>query len=118
MSFARNAVLFAAVLTIALAAGSQDKAAPTPVADPLHAWVAGSDPAALEAWVNQRLKDEDAEVAKLVAVTGPRTVENTLRPFDEAQNQLALAGDNAYLHFSLADSAALRDKGQIGRAHV
>ena len=28
-----------------------------PAADPLHAWVQGSDPAALETWINQRLAD-------------------------------------------------------------
>jgi len=89
-----------------------------PAADPLHAWVQGSDPAALETWINQRLADAQADVAKLLAVTGPRTVENTLRPFDDAQNQLSIAGNNAALLYSLADAAALRDKGQTMSAKV
>jgi thimet oligopeptidase len=89
-----------------------------PAADPLHAWVQGSDPAALETWINQRLGDAQADVAKLLAVTGPRTVENTLRPFDDAQNQLSIAGNNAALLYSLADAAALRDKGQTMSAKV
>jgi thimet oligopeptidase len=80
--------------------------------DPLHAWAQAKDPAALQTWVNERLAAEKADVAKLVAVTGPRTVENTLRPYDDAQNELAIAGNNAYLLFSLADSAAMRDMGQ------
>ncbi|MFP5204017.1 MAG: M3 family metallopeptidase [Acidobacteriota bacterium] len=80
--------------------------------DPLHAWVQARDPAALQAWVNERLATEKADVAKLVAVTGPRTVENTLRPYDDAQNELAIAGNNAYLLFSLADAAPMRDMGQ------
>jgi thimet oligopeptidase len=83
-----------------------------PAADPLHAWVQGTDPATLEAWVNARLDAEKADIAKLLAVTGPRTVENTLRPFDDAQNELAVAGNNAYLIYSLADAAPIRDKGQ------
>jgi thimet oligopeptidase len=86
--------------------------------DPLHAWVQGSDPAALESWVNQRLTAVDADVVKLLAVTGPRTVENTLRPFDDAQNQLAIASNNTSLLYSLADAAPLRDKGQAMTAKV
>jgi thimet oligopeptidase len=89
-----------------------------PSADPLHAWVQGSDPAAVEAWTDQRLADAQADVDKLLAVTGPRTVENTLRPFDDAQNQLSIAGNNAALLYALADAAALRDKGQAMTAKV
>jgi len=54
--------------------------------DPLHAWNAGEDPAALEGWVTQRLAASQALVDKMVAVTGPRTVENTLRTYDDAVN--------------------------------
>jgi thimet oligopeptidase len=85
---------------------------PAQTTDPLHAWVQAKDPAALQTWVNERLAAEKADVAKLVAVAGPRTVENTLRPYDDAQNELAIAGNNAYLLFSLADSAPMRDMGQ------
>ena len=89
-----------------------------PVSDPLHEWVSGGDPAALEAWVSQRLDAEKADIAKLYAVTGSRTVQNTLRPFDDAQNELSLAGNNAYLLYALAGSAALRDKGQAMASKV
>ena len=71
--------------------------AQSPAVDPLHSWVSGTDPAALESWVNQRLAEEQAAIDKLLAVTGTRTVENTLRPFDDAQNQLA-AGRQQRLH--------------------
>jgi len=74
--------------------------------------VQAKDPAALEAWVKERLAAEKAEVDKLLAVTGPRTVENTLRPFDDAQNELAIAGNNASLFYSLGDTAPMRDMGQ------
>lgn len=80
--------------------------------DTLHAWTGGADPAALETWVNARLAAEKADVDKLIAVKGERTVENTVRPYDDAENELALAGNEAYLMFSVGNSAPLRDKGQ------
>jgi thimet oligopeptidase len=80
--------------------------------DALHAWIGGDDPAQLERWVDQRLAAERASLSKLLAVKGPRTVANTLAPFDEAQNQLALAGDQAYLLFAVGKTAPLRDKAQ------
>ena len=83
-----------------------------PAADPLHAWYGGSDPAALEAWVNARLAAAKADIEKIVAVTGEHTVENTLAPYDDAQNELTLAGNEAYLMYAVGDAAALRDKGQ------
>jgi thimet oligopeptidase len=102
-----------AILSIACLAQGQPKSAPATV-DPIHAWIqCGDDPAALESWVDQRLAEEKADIDKLLAVTGPRTVANTLRPFDDAQNQLQLASNNAYLMYSLADKAAMRDKGQV-----
>jgi thimet oligopeptidase len=117
----RFRVKFFPVLALEVAAlsfSALEMAAQTPAVDPLHAWVSGNNPAALESWVNQRLDEEKADIAKLLAVTGPRTVENTLRPFDDAQNQLALANNNAYLAYSLADAAALRDKGQALTAKI
>lgn len=96
----------------ALCASAPQGPAQPATTDPLHAWVQAKDPAALEVWVDERLDAEKAAVDKLLAVTGPRTVENTLRPFDDAQNELAVAGNNTYLLFSLADAAPMRDMGQ------
>jgi thimet oligopeptidase len=107
------ALCFTAFQTTAL-----EMAAQQPAVDPLHSWVSAKDSAALESWVNQRLAEEAADIAKLLVVTGPRTVENTLRPFDDAQNQLAVANNNAYMAYSLADAAALRDKGQALTAKI
>src|ERR1022692_1800666 len=117
MHFARK-FFFSILLPAALITGVEIVSAQNAPADPMHAWVSGDDPAALETWVNQRLEDEKADVGKLLAATGPRTIENTLRPFDDAQNQLALAGNNAALLYSLADAATLRDKGQAMTAKV
>ncbi len=110
-----RASLFGLVLSLSgLAASAQaTPAIPTaPVADPIHAWIQAKDPAALEAWVNERLDAEKADVDKLGAVSGAHTVENTLRAYDDAVNELTLAGNNAYLLYSLADTANLRDKAQ------
>jgi thimet oligopeptidase len=115
--FLKSAPTLALIFTV-FAAVALESAAQSPAADPLHAWVGGKDPAALESWVNQRLAEEKGDIEKLLVVTGPRTVENTLRPFDDAENQLALANNNAYMAYSLADAAALRDKGQAMAAKI
>jgi thimet oligopeptidase len=113
----RFAALFALLLT-ALFAGTFEMSAQQLAVDPLHAWVSSSDPVALESWVNQRLSEEQADVDKLLAVTGARTVEHTLRPYDDAENQLAIATNNAFLLYALADAAAMRDKGQALTAKI
>jgi thimet oligopeptidase len=119
MKFAAKSLPLIAVFLAAFTAeAAEQKPAQQPSADPLHAWVAANDPAALQAWVDQRIAEEKADVDKLLSVTGPRTVENTLRPYDDAVNQLTIAGNNAYLIFSLADTAALRDKGQALEAAI
>jgi thimet oligopeptidase len=110
-----RASLFGLVFALsALSASAQaTPAIPTaPVTDPIHAWIQAKDPAALEAWVNERLDAEKSDVDKLVAVSGAHTVENTLRGYDDAVNELTLAGNNAYLLYSLAGTANLRDKAQ------
>ena len=105
MQIARSIALVAALLASTLPAGAQSP-------DPLHAWIQAQDPAALQTWVNERLAAEKTYIARLLAVTGPRTVANTLRPYDDAENELAIAANNAYLLYSLADTAPLRDMGQ------
>jgi thimet oligopeptidase len=106
-----------AALALSVAPGAIAQTAPS-TQDPFHIWVQAKDPVAAEAWVNERLNEEKADLDKLLAVTGPRTVENTLRPFDDAENALTLAGNNAYLLYSLADSAALRDEAQALTAKI
>jgi len=118
MRFHRLSAAVVAFVLLALTAAVAPLPAQQPTADPLHAWVQGNDPAALEVWIYQRLADAQADVDKLLAVSGPRTVGNTLRLYDDAQNQLSIAGNNAALLYSLADAAALRDKGQAMTAKV
>jgi thimet oligopeptidase len=78
----------------------------------LHAWEGGDDPAALDAWVHGHLRQADADVARLVAVKGPRNVDNTLRPYDDAVNELGLAALQASVLYGVGTTKELRDKAQ------
>jgi thimet oligopeptidase len=99
-------------LTSAFLAFPSQAAAPAK-SDPLHAWiVTGEDPAALDLWVGQRLAAAQKHLDRLMAVKGPRTVANTLLPFDDAQNELNIASNQTYLLYSVGNTAALRDRAQ------
>jgi thimet oligopeptidase len=113
----RIAAVGSLMMAFSMAAQGQVQAQ-TKAGDPLHAWNAGSDPASLEAWVHQRLAAAQADIDKVTSVAGAHTVENTLLPFDDAQNELAIAGNEAYLMFAVGDSADLRNKGQAMVAMV
>ena len=78
----------------------------------LHAWEAGDDPASLDAWVHQHMRRADADVARLVAVKGAHTVANTLRPYDDANNELILATAQASVLYGVGATKELRDKAQ------
>jgi thimet oligopeptidase len=80
----------------------------------LHAWErGGADSApALNAWVSARLAAHEAALAALLAVDGPRTPENSLRLYDQAIEQLALAGSQAGVLNSVAADKAVRDQAQ------
>ncbi|MBV8633498.1 MAG: Zn-dependent oligopeptidase [Burkholderiaceae bacterium] len=80
--------------------------------DPLHAWAGGSDPAQLEAWVGKHIAAAQKHIDRIVTVKGAHTVANTLRPYDEAWNELAIAGNEAYMMYAVGGNAALRDKAQ------
>ena len=77
-----------------------------------HAWEAGDTPASLENWVNAKLKSADAKVAELLAVTAPRTVENTLRPYDDAFCDISDAQAQAQVLYGVGATKELRDKAQ------
>ncbi len=86
----------------------------------LHAWEAdGADSAeALSAWVSARLAAHEAALAALLAVTGERTPENSLRLYDEAIEQLSLAGAQAGILNSVATDKAVRDQAQMEAQRV
>jgi thimet oligopeptidase len=81
------------------------------VSDPLHIWVGNPDAAQARAWADAHLAAAQAQIDALLAVKGERTVENTLRPFDEAQRELDLAGSGASLLTNASPNKELRDLG-------
>ncbi len=89
-------------------------------ASSLHAWEAGGAASAdaLSGWVCARLVAHEAALAALLAVEGARTPENTLRLYDEAIEQLNLAGAQAGVLNSVAPDRAVRDQAQIEAQRV
>jgi thimet oligopeptidase len=86
----------------------------------LHTWEAGGagSAPALSAWVVARLAAHEAALSALLAVDGPRTPENSLRLYDEAIEQLALAGAQAGVLNSVAADKAVRDQAQAEAQRV
>ena len=80
--------------------------------DPLHIWIGKLDRPVAEKWVGDHLAKEQKDVDALLAVKTAHTIENTLRPFDDAQNELGIAGSEAYLMFAVAPQKDVRDAGQ------
>ena len=80
--------------------------------DPLHIWVGNPDAAQAWAWADAHLEASQKQIDALLTVAGPRTVENTLRPFDEATRELDLAGSGASLLTNASPAKELRDVGQ------
>ncbi len=84
-----------------------------PVHSTVHAWSAAKTGASsLEAWATIRLEEYQRNIDRLLAVTAPRTVENTLRPFDDAQAELASVGQQASLLDSVHPEKDVRDQAQ------
>jgi thimet oligopeptidase len=106
-----RALLCAAALLPAVTLAATAPAA-TAAAPGLHAWEAGDSPAALEAWVNGKLKQADAAVAQLLAVKGARTVDNTLKPYDDAFGAIADTQAQAQVLYGVGATKELRDKAQ------
>ncbi len=96
----------------ALSAPAPAAAVPALSSAQLHAWEGGDDPARLDAWVHDHMQRADAAIARLLAVHGPRTVANTLRPYDDAINELSLAVAQSQVLYGVGATKELRDKGQ------
>ena len=86
-------------------------AAPAAVAG-AHAWDGDGTPAQLDAWVQARLKAAEAAIARLVAVKGPRTLDNTLKPYDEAFGAIVDAICQSQVLYGVGATRELRDKAQ------
>ena len=97
-------VVFLALLSVASAA-----AQPGPSSQPT-VWATKPDAAAFEKIVNERLADGQNSIDKLVAVKGPRTIENTLVPYDEALRQVNTGNYLANMMFQVHPDATFRDR--------
>jgi len=82
------------------------------VVDELHIWAGlkGADEA--KAWVESHLEASRAEIAALLAVSGTRTVVNTLEPYDRACWHLRMAGSQSGVMFMVHPLAGVRDAAQ------
>ena len=105
---------FAVVVACAVLPACAAAAAPTSAhgEKALHAWEGGDSPAALEAWVQDRLRRADADVARVLGAKGARSVPNTLRPYDDAVNELLLAVSQSSVIYGVGATRELRDKAQ------
>ncbi|NYF80691.1 M3 family metallopeptidase [Granulicella arctica] len=86
--------------------------APVKPVDPVHAWVGLKGASSLDNWVRWQIAEERRLIAGMLAVKGPRTVENTLLPYDRAEMHLTLAGDQGGIMFEVHPDKAVRDKAQ------
>ncbi|MGC2402189.1 MAG: M3 family metallopeptidase [Acidobacteriaceae bacterium] len=80
----------------------------------LHPWneTGELDAQGLETWVNARLELHGRQIDDLLAAEGARTLENTLRPYDDAVATLSGAGSLASLLDSVYPDKAVRDKAR------
>ncbi len=80
--------------------------------DSLHAWSGTVNPDSLTTWVMLHLKAEKEAVNQLITVNEPRTVANTLVPYDRAIAELSLAGSEAGLLYSVSPEKSVRDRAE------
>jgi thimet oligopeptidase len=73
-------------------------------------WASKPDAAAFEKIVNDKLALGQKSIDKLVAVKGPRTIENTLVPYDDAVREVNTGNYLANLMFQVHPDAAFRDR--------
>ena len=87
-------------------------AAIQPIPDELHIWSGLADADAANAWVEHHLASSRSSIAELLAVSGPRTVANTLAPYDRACWHLRMAGSQSGVMFMVHPLAGVRDAAQ------
>ncbi len=82
------------------------------VVDPLHLWNGLTGPEDAGRWVESHLQATRTAIAELVALSGVRTVENTLALYDRAVWHLRMAGSQAHVMFMVFPAAGVRDAVQ------
>ncbi|MGA8939961.1 MAG: M3 family metallopeptidase [Acidobacteriaceae bacterium] len=82
------------------------------IQDELHIWSGLSTAEDANAWVEHHLAAARSCIAQLVDVTAPRTIENTLAPYDRACWHLRMTGSQSGVMFMVHPLAAVRDAAQ------
>jgi thimet oligopeptidase len=100
-----------AFLFILLAAALQSTVAQTATYGP-HLWDKPLDPAIFEKRVNEQLDLARKSVDQILAVKGPRTIENTLVPYDDATQFLDTASMQSGVMQTVSPDSAIRDRAQ------
>ena len=101
-----------AFLFILLAATLQSSVAQTATYGP-HLWDKLLDPAIFEKRVNEQIDLAQKSIDQILAVTGPRTIENTLAPYDNAVQYIDTAGMQSGVLQSVSPDSAIRDRAQV-----
>jgi thimet oligopeptidase len=70
------------------------------------------DPPALEVWVEERLRRHREALDRLLAAPAPRTLDNTLRAYDDAIAELSVVGSQTGLLHSVHPEKPVRDTAQ------
>ena len=91
------------------ASGAKTAAAPSPSAP---FWSGTPTAAQFKQRNEARIGKAKSEIAKLLAVKGPRTIENTLVPYDAAIDQLDQAGSQSGLIEEVHPNAAVRSAAE------
>jgi len=86
--------------------------------DFVHAWEVASTAEALTSWISARLAAYEQALAVLLAFSGPRTPQNSLMLYDQAIEQLNLAGGQAGVLNYVAADKAIRDQAQLEAQRV
>jgi thimet oligopeptidase len=80
--------------------------------DQLHIWTGLANADKAKAWVEYHLAASRSRIAELLAVSGPRTVDNTLVPYDRACWHLRMAGSQSGVMFMVHPLSDVRDAAQ------
>jgi thimet oligopeptidase len=77
-----------------------------------HLWDKPLDPVVFEKRVNEQLDLVQRSIDQVLAIKGPRTIENTLTPYDEAVETLDTAAAQSGVMQIASPEASVRDRAQ------
>ncbi len=81
-------------------------------------WTGHPDAAAFARTENQRIARAQQAIDRMLAANGKRTIDNTLRPYDDAQLELNAAGAQAGLMQNVHPDSVLRDSAETASQRV